>query len=156
MFIFIKVLFPWAQEESNSRRQWVCWCCRTQCCTEIPSLSRLACTLGNRAAAAAQSSGLDQHMHPGLHVNSLTLSKNFFFGPWLPDCSVRSQRKCDGSRMKRVAAWRGFEQGQGAACPGSLQSNQAAHPGLKSRLLQESTKVSQARVTLPSIGCPYI
>lgn len=49
-----KILFPWAQEESSSRRQWVCWCCRMHCSTEIPSLNRLAGTLGNRAATEHQ------------------------------------------------------------------------------------------------------
>lgn len=147
-FIFIKLLFPWAQEESNSRRQWVCWCCRMQCSTEIPSLNRLGGMLGNCGAAAAQSTTLDHHINSGLHANSLRLSKSFFFiYPWFPDCSAKvkvsvmeacwSMPWCC-SQCAKCGKGSGSSRGR-AACPCSLQSSQAAQPGLNSRLLQEST-----------------
>lgn len=71
--------------------------------------------------------------------------------PWLPDCSVKSQSKCDRSKLKQVAQvlfWAsstspaelpggrlGGSKGVQAPTP-ALQSSQAAHPGMKkSRLL---------------------
>lgn len=161
MFIFIKVLLPWAQEESSSGRQWVCWCCRTQCSTEIPSLNRLAGTLGNRGAAAAQSSGLDQHIHPGLHDNSLRISKKTFFS-WIPSSPTvvlksksvwwgQAKAGCNGAALSQctnhvenVKAVAEAEPPARALCRAVRQHSQDWTPGCSKK-----AQVSWARVALP-------
>lgn len=142
-----KILFPWAQEESSSRRQWVCWCCRMHCSTEIPSLNRLAGTLGNRAATEHQFGPA----HPPRMVCELFKTFKPFF-PLIPGpltvvlksqsvwwghtdtgCNAAVLSQCANHVVKGSSSSRGR-----AACPCSLQSSQAS-TGLNSRLLQEST-----------------
>lgn len=175
-FVFIKVLFPWAQEESDSRRQWVCWYCRTECSVEIPSLNGLPCAPANCAAAATHSSGLDQHTHPTLHLNSLTLPKNFFsLVPGSLTVLLKVKETMMGSDWSRVqwwwsqpacgAAWRGSArwQRQGPAAQALRRGStprtevQAAPRKYKSFLSQSDSSLNRVPLDLStSNAAPHL